>query len=152
MVNKILMALVALAILVAACAPAQEAQQTPPTMDDPQIPTTDEPDEPSGIGVVLTGSVTAGVREVHVESYNFGFEPTTITVKEGERVRLVATSREGGHGIGIPAFGVNTGEFKAGETKTVEFVADKAGEYPFFCNVFCGSGHRSMKGTLIVTT
>lgn len=28
---------------------------------------------------------------------------------------------------------------------------DKSGEFPFHCDVFCGSGHESMTGTVIVT-
>ncbi len=107
-------------------------------------------EQPQAPATAPTPVEETSVVEVRVEAYNFGFEPNTITVPAGSRVRFIATARDGNHGISIPAFNVNTGEFSAGETKTVEFVADKAGEYPFSCNVFCGSGHKSMKGTLIV--
>jgi len=31
-----------------------------------------------------------------------------------------------------------------------EFVADKVGEFNFFCNVYCGEGHSEMGGKLVV--
>jgi cytochrome c oxidase subunit 2 len=34
---------------------------------------------------------------------------------------------------------------------TVEFVADKAGTFTFSCSVYCGKGHRGMKGELVVS-
>lgn len=37
-----------------------------------------------------------------------------------------------------------------GEENAVEFVADKSGTFPFYCNVFCGGGHKEMQGKLIV--
>ena len=51
----------------------------------------------------------------------------------------------------IPAEYFNVSEMlEPGKTVSVEFVADKQGTFSFFCNVFCGSGHGNMKGTLIV--
>ena len=32
----------------------------------------------------------------------------------------------------------------------IEFIADKTGTFTFKCNVPCGSGHKTMAGTLIV--
>lgn len=89
------------------------------------------------------------VREISMTVRSFEFVPSEVRVKEGERVRLVITNEDVPHGIAIPAFNVNQ-HIDEGGTATVEFTADKAGEYPFFCNVFCGSGHRDMRGSLIV--
>ena len=41
-------------------------------------------------------------------------------------------------------------DIKPGKTTTVEFLADKQGEFTIFCSVFCGSGHPTMKGSLVV--
>lgn len=79
----------------------------------------------------------------------FEFVPGTITVNEGDTVVLNITSEDVEHGISIPQFGVSE-TLPVGEMVTVQFVADEAGTYTFFCNVFCGSGHQSMKGTLVV--
>jgi len=37
-----------------------------------------------------------------------------------------------------------------GETKTIEFTADKAGVYPFYCTNFCSALHQEMQGYLLV--
>lgn len=88
-------------------------------------------------------------REIRVEAFQFGFEPATIEVTQGERIRLVLATRDVPHGLAIPEFGVNlaTGE---GREDSAEFVADKAGEFSFYCSIPCGSGHGKMRGTLVV--
>jgi cytochrome c oxidase subunit II len=95
-------------------------------------------------------SASAGtVKEFAVSATKFDFTPSTITVNEGDTVKLSVTSEDVDHGIAISAFGVSE-QVPVGETVEIEFVADKAGTYPFFCSVFCGSGHGAMKGTLVV--
>ena len=91
----------------------------------------------------------AGAREIKVSASEFAFDPTQIKAKVGEKIKLTLTNADGGHGIAIPAFNVSLKPAK-GETGSTVFIADKAGTYPFFCNVFCGSGHRQMRGELIV--
>ena len=94
--------------------------------------------------------VGAGVvREIRMTAKQWEFVPSEVRVDLGETVRLVVTSEDVAHGLMIPAFNVNQ-RIEPGQTVTVEFTADKAGEFPFFCNVFCGSGHKDMAGTLIV--
>jgi len=70
-------------------------------------------------------------------------------VNKGDRVKLMIQSADIAHGIKIDAFNVNN-RLEPGQTTIVEFVADKAGTFSFYCNVFCGDGHSGMKGTLIV--
>lgn len=91
----------------------------------------------------------ASVHEVTVTAKDWAFEPSEITVKEGETVRLKITSVDVEHGIAIPEFGVDV-KLHPNQTATAEFVASKKGTFPFFCNVRCGEGHRDMKGSLIV--
>jgi cytochrome c oxidase subunit 2 len=33
----------------------------------------------------------------------------------------------------------------------VRLVPDKVGTFPFVCDIFCGSGHEDMTGTIVVT-
>ncbi|HLC72108.1 MAG TPA: cupredoxin domain-containing protein [Candidatus Nanoarchaeia archaeon] len=94
----------------------------------------------------VTGSA---VKEFKIETKQFVFVPETITVKKGDKVRLVVTSTDVEHGIGILEFDVSL-KVPKGETRSVEFVADKAGTYTMYCNVFCGNDHKKMKGTLVV--
>lgn len=97
-----------------------------------------------------SGSAGGQVQEFRVLAKSFTFEPDTIQVKQGDRVRITLTSTDVPHGIGISEFNFSL-VANAGETKSGEFTASKAGNFTFFCNVFCGDGHRTMKGTLVVT-
>ena len=89
-----------------------------------------------------------------VVAKRFSFEPATIEVVEGDTVRLLVRSADGPHGVEIKAFKVKKAvpRPKPGDDApvTIEFVAAAAGEYPILCSVYCGNGHKDMKGTLIV--
>ena len=79
----------------------------------------------------------------------FAFEPSTIEVNKGDKVRLIVTSADVPHGIAIPEYGINE-RLDPGKPVTIEFTADKQGTFTAFCSVFCGSGHSDMKGKIIV--
>lgn len=87
--------------------------------------------------------------EVDVISRQFAWEPATITVPQGARVRLRVRSADVTHGVGIFDHGINR-QIPGGQTVTVEFVADRAGRFPIYCTVFCGVGHADHRGWLIV--
>ena len=89
------------------------------------------------------------VKEFRLEAFQFGYEPSVIEVNKGDTVRIIATSRDVSHGLALLDFGVNI-VIKKGEKTTAEFVADKTGEFTFYCSVPCGSGHSTMKGKLVV--
>jgi heme/copper-type cytochrome/quinol oxidase subunit 2 len=86
---------------------------------------------------------------IEITARQWEFDPGTITVKKGEKVKLMITSQDVTHGFSLPAFNIEE-TLKPGETVTLEFVPDKAGSFSFKCSVFCGTGHSGMKGTLIV--
>lgn len=94
-------------------------------------------------------TVNSEVKEFEIIAKQWEFVPGIITVKQGDNVKLKITSIDVDHGIWLNEFGVNE-MLEAGKTVDVEFVADKKGEFSFSCNVFCGSGHGAMRGTLIV--
>jgi cytochrome c oxidase subunit II len=88
-----------------------------------------------------------------VVARRFAFEPSTIEVIEGDRVRLLVRSADGPHGVEIKAFKVKKAvpRAKPGDAPvTIEFVATAAGEYPILCSEYCGSGHKDMTGALVV--
>jgi heme/copper-type cytochrome/quinol oxidase subunit 2 len=105
----------------------------------------------SSVGVPDKGSsaetsnaaVQTGVREIIIDANSFTFTPAVVKVKEGERVSITVRNVDKTHGISIPAF-------SARGIESVEFVASKKGNYPFYCATYCGSGHRDMQGTIIV--
>lgn len=88
-------------------------------------------------------------REITLSAKRWEFSPSTVTVNLGERVILTITSSDVTHGFSLPEFNAQA-QLVAGTATKVEFTADKAGSFTFSCNVFCGTGHGSMRGTLIV--
>jgi cytochrome c oxidase subunit 2 len=87
---------------------------------------------------------TEGVKEFNVKAYRFGYTPDKITVQKGDTVRIKVENTDTIHGMRIPDLGING-------TESLEFTADKEGEFTWYCNVMCGEKHMVMNGTLIVT-
>ena len=79
----------------------------------------------------------------------FEFDPSVITVNKGDHVIIHVKSVDVAHGFMIPEYAINV-PIPGGQERTVEFDADKAGEFPFLCSIACGSGHRDMTGKLVV--
>lgn len=96
-----------------------------------------------------TTKSTGEIKEFDITAKNWEFVPDTITVNEGDTVKLTVTSVDVTHGFSLFEFGINE-NLKPGKTVEIEFIADKKGEFTFFCNIFCGSGHGGMNGKLIV--
>jgi len=79
-----------------------------------------------------------------------GWEPERITVRQGERVRLRIHGADVVHGFAIGRMDVAPVRVHPGEVVTVEFVADRAGRFTFYCDVWCSPYHYRMRGTLEV--
>jgi heme/copper-type cytochrome/quinol oxidase subunit 2 len=90
-------------------------------------------------------------RAIEMIASRFKFEPETLQVTQGDRVRLTLRSADTEHGFTIKKMNVRVAVPKTGEPVTVEFVADRPGTYEFKCSEYCGSGHGRMKGQLVVT-
>lgn len=89
-------------------------------------------------------------RVIDVVARRFTFEPSTIEVREGERVRLTVTSADGVHGLQIRKLRINTLVPRGGRRVTIDFVAAVPGRYEILCSEECGNGHDAMTGTLVV--
>ncbi len=89
-------------------------------------------------------------RRVEVVAHRFDFEPSEITLKKGEPVVIVLTSKDVTHGLKLDAF-QKVVEAKKGQSSQVEFTPTEAGTFVAQCSVFCGAGHGSMKLTIHVT-
>ena len=79
-----------------------------------------------------------------------GWDPEYITVNKGDTVRLRITGHDVVHGFAIGKLGIDVGPIVPGEIAMVEFVADKAGRFTYYCNVWCDPYHYRMRGTLEV--
>lgn len=118
------------------------------------------PVENEGVGVTNNGTIStdpnsgapvppAAVKSFTVTGKNFAFSPTTMTVNKGDRVRVTLNDIDGNHDFVIDEFNAKTKVLKSGESETIEFIADKAGTFEYYCSV---GTHRQMgmKGTLTV--
>lgn len=114
--------------------PAMEQSATPPL---------------GGTGTVALTS-PQHTEEIIIKASNWYFEPEEIRVSAGTRVKIILEGVSGTHAFALPELGVKSEAVKPGETTTVEFNADKKGEFSFKCSVFCGEGHSGMLGKFIV--
>ena len=99
----------------------------------------------------IEGGDVADVKTFDVIASQFRFHPASISIAEGDSVRLRLRSADRTHAFGIKAFGVKAVIPRGGATVAVEFVADHAGTFDFTCAEYCGTGHSGMKGKLIVS-
>lgn len=80
-------------------------------------------------------------------------EPTKIEVNQGDKVTIHITNIEQTtdelHGFGLGEYNINV-VIDPGETKTIEFVANKPGVFPYYCTNFCSALHQEMQGYLLV--
>ena len=81
----------------------------------------------------------------------FEFSQKTIRLKKGVPVVVEITSEDVPHGFSIPEFRARADVVMPGKTSLVRFTPDKAGEFQFLCDIFCGTKHEEVEGTLIVT-
>lgn len=94
-------------------------------------------------------STPAAGDAIQMTAKKYEFNPAVITVKQGQRVKLVITATDRDHGFKLAAYNIDQ-RLEKGVATPVEFTADKAGTFPFECSVVCGLGHHRMKGKLVV--
>ena len=79
------------------------------------------------------------------------FTPDIIRVAQGDTVYFHVTNVEQDeditHGFGI-LFSSKDMQVEPGETKTIRWVAERAGITPFYCSNFCSALHQEMQGYL----
>ena len=103
---------------------------------------------------------TDKIREVTLTAKRnqWRFDPALIEVKKGDRVvATVFNEDDYDHGFAIDEFGISK-RLSAKSKIIVEFVADKEGDFTFYCSVPCGEGlvdgkkrgHTYMMGTIRV--
>jgi cytochrome c oxidase subunit II len=88
-------------------------------------------------------------RVVVIEAKKYEFSPGEIRLKKGEAVIFELHTADRKHGFLIPDFNIHA-DIPQGETVRVRWVPPRAGKFAFECNIFCGSGHEDMSGTIIV--
>jgi cytochrome c oxidase subunit 2 len=92
----------------------------------------------------------APVKEIEVSAKKYEFTPAVIEVPVNTLLRLHLKATDKEHGFELKSVKNSCVKFKPEAPVTLEFYADKAGEFEFSCCKFCGMGHGKMKGKLVV--
>jgi nitrous-oxide reductase len=104
-------------------------------------------------GAKVTRNAGRRTVEGNVYAIRSYFEPGRIQVQQGDTVILHITNaeqqRDEIHGFGVVSYNKNI-VIDPGETKTLKFVADRAGVFPYYCTNFCSALHQEMQGYLEV--
>jgi cytochrome c oxidase subunit 2 len=87
---------------------------------------------------------------IEIVAKRFEFSPSEITIKKGQPVILVLTSKDVEHGLKLEEFN-QVVKAKKGQSSQVEFTPAETGNFVAQCAVFCGAGHGSMKLIVHVT-
>ena len=111
-------------------------------------------------------SVEQPPRIIAMAAKDFEFDPALIHLKVGEKVQLRVISSDRTHGLHISAFpdgakvntppglafifGEDCWKLKKGESVPVDIEATEPGTYSFTCCRSCGTGHKRMRGQIIV--
>jgi heme/copper-type cytochrome/quinol oxidase subunit 2 len=101
-----------------------------------------------------------------VTAGDFQFTPSAIHIKAGQNTQIQVTSKDKTHGIRINPFpdgaavsaapgleflyGEDCWKLKKNVTVKIELIGHTPGTYIFSCCKSCGSGHKRMKGQIIV--
>lgn len=97
-----------------------------------------------------SGAMKEGaVKEFTVTGRNFSFNPSTLSINKGDKVRVTFKSEGGFHDFVIDEFSVRSKTVGTGLSDMLEFTADKTGTFKYYCSI---GNHRAMgmEGTLTV--
>jgi cytochrome c oxidase subunit II len=104
-----------------------------------------------GLAWLASGATAkAEERVIKIVAKKFDFTPNEIQLTKGMPVVLELTTLDVFMGINAPGLGIRT-DIVPGKTVRVNLTPDKAGTFPFICDVFCGDGHEEMGGQFIVS-
>lgn len=144
-----LIAILLVALLVA-CQPAPQVQDTN-IENVVAIPLESNAEEADTLIPTLSDSkqIVPETKTFNVEAFQFGFEPNVINVKVGDKVHIHLTTRDVAHSFAIKDLNVSI-PAAPGVAGDGEFVVTKAGTFKWNCHTPCGSGHKTMSGSLIV--
>jgi len=101
------------------------------------------------IGAFGASALAAEPDVIKISAKRFEYNPKEITLKKGVPVILEFTSLDRLHGFRCPGLGIRT-DIKPGEAARVPVTPQKAGDFEFHCDNFCGSGHGNMAGVIHV--
>lgn len=126
------------------------SKNQPETSATPEVSASATPTVSVSSSATPLGSpVASTVKTFSVEGSSFTFAPAQLTVTKGDTVHIIFKNTGGMHDWVIDEFNARTPRIQSGETAEVQFVADRTGQFEYYCSV---GTHRAMgmKGTLTV--
>jgi len=79
----------------------------------------------------------------------FNYNPGTVKVPYGAKVKVIATTKDVIHGFEVAGTNINM-MLEPGYVSEFTTTFDKAGQYLILCNEYCGSGHQLMSAKIEV--
>jgi cytochrome c oxidase subunit II len=86
---------------------------------------------------------------IKISAKRFDYTPGHLTLKKGEPVIFELTTRDVLMGLNLPDFNLRA-DIVPDKVTRVRFVPDKTGTFTFLCDIFCGTGHEQMQGSITV--
>ena len=84
-----------------------------------------------------------------VAAHRYAFEPARIEVNQDDLVKIELRTGDIAHSLTIDEYRIAK-RVGPGVPVTFEFRADRAGTFPFYCNLQVEDGCRQMRGVLVV--
>ncbi len=88
-------------------------------------------------------------RYITVTARQFAYDPPVLRVNRGDRIIITLQAADVMHGFYLDGYGIDE-QVEPGQTRQIEFVADRTGKYRYRCSVSCGPLHPFMIGELVV--
>ena len=88
--------------------------------------------------------------EARVLAQAWSFSPKEITVPVGTKVTFLVTTKDVQHGFHLEGSNINF-MVLPGQISKLSTTFTTPGTYNFYCHEYCGVGHQTMYGQVIVT-
>jgi cytochrome c oxidase subunit 2 len=95
------------------------------------------------------GTRAQSPRVINITAQRFEFTPNQVTLKKGEPVKFVLTSKDVTHGFFLKPLKIDE-IIEPGKTTEVTVTPQTPGTYLLICDHFCGVNHAAMNMKVIV--
>ena len=102
-----------------------------------------------GASYVAVQAATPPARVIKIVAQRFKYTPAHLTLKKGEPVVFELTTRDVLMGFNLPDFNLRA-DMIPDQVTRIAFMPDRSGTFTFVCDIFCGSGHEAMQGSITV--
>ena len=97
-----------------------------------------------------TPPAQAPVKAITMTAKKYEFDPAEVVIEPGTALTITLTALDRSHGFAVQGFDTCVDVDPKVGPVIIHFYIDKAGDYPFKCCHWCGSGHGKMTGMIKV--